>query len=141
LNTQKSSEERREFFRVNFKTPFKFHTYSATEENSASKTQVAPQEGSSSNISPSGILFQTRRTPPAVSSILWMNVDLRTLTICREIEKRAIVHNNGLLGRVVRVEENPKSQNLYEVGVCFLTQDQKNSRPVQQILTELSKSS
>jgi hypothetical protein len=50
------------------------------------------------------------------------------------------VFNNGLLGRVVRVEEDAKT-NGYDIGVCFLTQEQKNSREVQKILTEISKTS
>ena len=58
---------------------------------------------------------------------------------CKEIEKRALIFNNGLLGRVVRVEEDAKDSNRYDVGVCFLTQEQKNSREVAQILTEISK--
>ena len=67
-----------------------------------------------------------------------MSLDIRTLKICQEIEKRAIILNDGLLGRVVRVEEDIKNTKVYDVGVCFLTQDQRNTREVQNILSTIS---
>lgn len=125
------SEERRDFFRINFNTPVEYKTYAGSEP-------VRGAAGRSQNISQSGILFQTDTNPPALSSVVWMNLDIRTLRICQEIERRALIFNNGLLGRVVRVEENPKTDN-YEIGVCFLTQEQKNTREVQAALEEISK--
>ena len=129
-----SAQDRREFFRLNFNTPLNYKSYSRIAESAAEKTQAASQ-----NISQSGILFQIENNPPQLSSIVWMNLDFRTLSICKEIEKRALILNDGLLGRVVRVEEDAKNSGLYDVGVCFLTQDQKNSREVEQILAEISK--
>ena len=125
---QSASTERREFFRINYKTPVEYKRYPESQKTYQGVTQ---------NISQSGVLFQTEKEPPKVSSILWMNLDIRTLKICQEIENRAIIFKSGLLGRVVRVEEVPQS-NIYDVGVCFLTQDQKNSAQVQKILSEFS---
>ena len=120
--------EKREFFRLNFSSPLEFKSYNPE----------APQaDGASKNISQSGVLFQTKQNPPAISSILWMNLDMRSLKICQEIEKRALVFNNGLLGKVVRVEEDPTTGKAYDVGVCFLTRDQQNSREVQAILNNI----
>ena len=130
-----AGQERREFFRINFNTPLNIKSYAGSV---AGSPQVVSQ-GVSQNISQSGILFQTENNPPQLSSIVWMGLDMRTLTICKEIEKRALIFNNGLLGRVVRVEEDTKNTNRYDIGVCFLTQEQKNSREVQQILAEISK--
>jgi len=131
--------ERREFLRLNFKKPFKFKSF-FLEKSGANKTQ-APDSGPglSQNISSSGILFQTQNSPPKLSSILWIDLDFRLLNICHEIERKALIFNNGLLGRVVRVEENPQNNQVYDVGVCFLTQDQDNSRQVRRFLAELSK--
>ena len=129
-------QNRREFFRLKFATPLRFKSYAM--KNAAATLTQADAAGTSRNVSESGILFQTDNTPPQLSSILWLNLDIRTLKICQEIEDRALVFNNGLLGRVVRVEEDAKT-NGYDIGVCFLTQDQKNSREVQKILTEISK--
>ena len=115
-----NSQERREFFRIHYNTPFQYKAFQKTRNNEPLKAQ-------SKNISQSGVLFETRSDPPKLSSILWLNLDIRTLTICKEIEKRALVLDNGVLGKVVRVEEAPDKQDSYEVGVCFLTQDQRAS--------------
>lgn len=129
-------QERREFFRLNFSTPLQFKSYSA--EKVTAKTGESAGRGTSENLSQSGILFNTKNHPPQLSSIVWLNLDMRTLQICREIESRALILNNGVLGRVVRVEEDTAHQNTFDVGVCFLTKEQKNSREVQQILAEVS---
>ena len=132
--TRSFTEEKRDFFRINFETPVEFN------ECAGSAVRVLPTKARAQNISQSGIMFQTDENPPQLSSVLWMNLDIRTLRICQEIEKRALIFNNGLLGRVVRVEENPADE-VYDVGVCFLTRDQKETPEVKQILAELSKQS
>ena len=126
-------QERREFFRLDYKSPLEFRSYSPkTLEKNIPATKAV-----SENVSQSGVLFQIENTPPNVSSILWMNLDIRTLKICKEIEQRALIFNNGILGRVVRVEEDPKNLNVYNVGVCFLTQDLKSRKEIEQILSQI----
>ncbi len=120
--------EKREFFRLNFSAPLNFKAF---------KPQNAEAEATAKNISQSGVLFQMPENPPAISSILWMDLDLRTLKICQEIENRALFFNNGVLGKVVRVEEDVRTGNSYDVGVCFLTRDQQNTREVQDILNRI----
>ncbi len=133
-NNEKSNfQDRREYFRINFKTPLEFKIY-------PSKPLSETQKGSSQNISQSGILFQVDSRPPQLSSLVWMNLDIRTLSICKEIERKALILKDGLVGKVVRVEEDADNQNAYDIGVCFLTQDQKDSREVKEILAELGKS-
>lgn len=127
-------QNRREFFRLKFTNPVHFKSY--TPGNTARSAET--REAVTQNVSQSGILFQTGQTPPQLSSIVWMNVDLRTLKICQEIEARALIFNEGVLGRVVRVEEDSKKADTYDIGICFLTQDQKDSREVQQILSQIS---
>jgi c-di-GMP-binding flagellar brake protein YcgR len=133
-NRSKSPQERREFFRLNFKKPLEFKSVAATPGETVSL------RGTSQNISQTGILFQTEKNPPSLSSILWMNLDLRTLSICQEIEDSAVIFKDGLLGKVVRVEEDPKNQDVYDVGVCFLTQDERNSREVERFLSQIAAS-
>lgn len=126
-------QERRAFFRLNFKSPLEFRSYSPkTLEQS-----LPAGKGVSENISQTGVLFQIEDSPPDVSSILWMNLDIRTLKICKEIEHRALIFNNGILGRVVRVEEDPQNLNIYNVGVCFITQDLKSRKEIEQILSQI----
>ncbi len=131
----RSQQERREFFRLNFNTPLKFQSYQVEDPAAASGTARVVK---SRNISQAGILFQTENRPPQLSSVLWMNLDIRTLQICQEIEKKALVQNGGLLGRVVRVEESPENQSVYDIGVAFITQDQKHSRDIQSIISQIS---
>lgn len=138
--SEKSGADRREFFRLNFSSPLQFKSYSARQ--SAPKSPSAAQsssKGTSQNISQSGILFQTEKNPPQLSSLLWMDLDLRTLNICQEIERKALLLNRGLVGRVVRVEEDPENNRRYDVGVCFLTQDERDSAEVESLLYEISK--
>ena len=120
--------EKREFFRLNFSSPLQFKSY---------KPENPQSDGTVRNVSQSGVLFKTATNPPAISSILWMDLDIRTLKICQEIENRALVFNNGLLGKVVRVEEDVRTGISYNVGVCFLTRDQQNSHEIQGILNRI----
>ncbi len=132
---ENTGSDRREFFRLNFTAPLQYKSYAGER----SKAPSEKTEGTARNISQSGILFQTQQ-PPALSSILWLSLDIRTLKICQEIESRALILNNGLVGKVVRVEEDPQDANAYDVGVCFLTKSQKDSREVQEILSTMSQS-
>ena len=118
--------ERREFFRVPYATSLKYKAYN---ESSTSATVQ--------NVSQSGILFQTEQEPPKLSSIVWLNLDMRTLKICQEIESRALIFNNGILGKVVRVEEDADSEKSYDIGVCFLRKDQGNTDGVSELLKTL----
>lgn len=123
-------QERRDFFRLNFTTPLEYKTYDADK-------QPAPVKAKARNISQSGVLFQIEKNPPALSSLIWLSLDIRTLRICQEIEKRVLIANHGLVGRVVRVEEDENS-DVYEVGVCFVTKDQKDAPGVAEVLSHLS---
>ena len=122
--------EKRAFFRLNFKSPLQIKFYD-------SKAGSTLQDAESRNISQNGVLFQTGENPPRLSSLVWMTLDMRTLKICHEIESRALVLNNGVLGKVVRVEEDPDRDRTYDVGVCFLKKDQKESREVKSILNAI----
>ena len=118
--------DRREFFRVPYVNTLKYKAY--TEK---------PVTGTARDISQSGILFQTEQEPPKLSSIVWLNLDMRTLKICQEIEARALIFNNGILGKVVRVEEDPETGKSYDVGVCFLRKDQRGTAGVNELLKTL----
>ena len=127
-----STQERRDFFRLKFNQPVQFKAYSTR-----SSAQLA-DAASSKDISSAGILFQTNNRPPELSSILWINLDYRMLSICQEIDRRALILNDGILGRVVRVEESASDASGYDIGICFFTKEQKNSRDVQKIIEEIS---
>ena len=56
--------------------------------------------------------------------ILWLAFDRDTLTICQDMEKSSLVYQNGIIGKVVRVE--PKEDNTYKVGINFITREEKD---------------
>ena len=130
-------QERREFFRLNFTTPIRFKTCDIKTLQQNVSLATNGLDGSTRNISQAGILFQTENRPPQLSSILWMSLDMRTLKICQEIESKALIFNNGVLGKVVRVEEDTNNDNAYDIGVCFLRKDQKDLPEVKQILSAI----
>lgn len=72
--------------------------------------------GKARNISVSGLMFCSS-SAPAVGSSLWLKLDVKDLLICREIERDVMIRDDGIIGRVVRVEERP--DGLYDIGVCF----------------------
>lgn len=111
-------DDRREYFRMDYRRPVKFRMIEDGEGDGAVRL------GTTSNVSQTGILFSSS-VLPKIASIVWMDMDLRTLKICKEIERRAVVYQKGLLGRVVRLEEDPLN-NTYNIGVCFVTQDTSN---------------
>jgi hypothetical protein len=115
--SRKSPPERREYFRLDYRHPVKFKMLDGEAGGSV-------RLGTTSNVSETGVLFSSPILPK-IASILWMDMDLRTLKICKEIEKRAVVYEKGLLGRVVRLEEDPATDT-YNIGVCFVTQDTSN---------------
>ena len=129
--------ERREFFRLTYKAPIQLKFYDRQEHQRSAKLANGSLGGNARNISQKGILFQTEENPPRLSSIVWMNLDIRTLKICQEIESRALIFNHGVMGKVVRVEEDGQKDNTYDIGVCFLRKDQEDLPEVRQILTNL----
>ena len=114
--TPEAQQNRREYFRLDYRRPVKFRMI----EDGEGSVRL----GTTANVSETGVLFSSS-VLPRIASIVWMDMDLRTLKICKEIEKRAVVYQKGLLGRVVRLEEDPLAKT-YNVGVCFVTQDISN---------------
>jgi hypothetical protein len=106
--------ERREFYRIAYEKPVRFREVAKGGVSGVSKAV-------SKNVSQSGILFISRSFP-GISSIIWINLPMKELSICKEIESRALTVKNGILGRVVRVEEVPEGKS-YSIGVCFVKKD------------------
>ena len=107
-----AGKEKREFFRYRH-------------EKSAHFKEITPNDHAISdladaitkNLSASGMLF-TSKYPPRLSSIIILDIDYRTTMLCEEIEERALILNNRLLGKVVRIEDNDNGS--YDIGVAFI---------------------
>jgi c-di-GMP-binding flagellar brake protein YcgR len=108
--------ERREFIRIDYKSPL---TYKVCREETLNKLL----EGYIADISQSGLLCNIRDKVNE-NDILWLSFDKPTLNIFEDIEKRSLIYQSGIIGKVVRIEE--KQDNTYDIGVQFLTREEKN---------------
>lgn len=79
-------------------------------------------EGYTQNVSPSGLKCTiTQKVPKGCT--LWMQLDREILTLCEEIDKKAVILQHGILGKVVWAEKTP--ENSYDVGIQFITREEK----------------
>lgn len=108
--------ERREFIRLDCVTPL---AYKVCKEETIHKLL----EGYTSNISPAGILCNMKDKVNK-DDILWLSFDRGALSICRDLEKRSFIYQNGVIGKVVRIEH--KNDGTYDTGVRFITREEKN---------------
>jgi len=106
--------ERREFVRLDYATPL---VYKICKKETISKLL----EGYTSNVSPSGLLCNIREGVNP-DDILWLSFDRRLLSICEKLEKRVFIYQNGIIGKVARVE--PKELGNFDVGLKFITREE-----------------
>ncbi len=107
--------DRREFLRYEYESPVRYNEIDTAREKNPVSNLI---EAVSKNLSASGISFTTRKAP-TISSILVLDLDCRTARVCQEIENRALVVKNKILGKVVRIENN--ENGFFDVGVAFIT--------------------
>ena len=120
-------EEKREFLRVDYEKQLNFKILSG--EKLASKQDILAR-----NVSASGLLFRTssESSIPALSSIVWIELDEHMMNICSEIEEDLVIHNNGVYGRVVRIAEGEPGKS-FDVGVCFLRKKDMTDEEVREL--------
>ncbi|PIQ89746.1 MAG: hypothetical protein COV72_01475 [Candidatus Omnitrophica bacterium CG11_big_fil_rev_8_21_14_0_20_42_13] len=109
-----SGAEKRQFVRLPYRSPLQ---YKVCKED----TIKMIMHGYTENISQSGLLCNIKEDVPQ-DSVLWLLLDLGALTTCAEIEKRSIILQHGILGRVVRTYQ--KKNGSFDVGVRFLTREE-----------------
>ncbi|MBM3255721.1 MAG: hypothetical protein FJZ08_05415 [Candidatus Omnitrophica bacterium] len=107
--------ERRQFMRLDYVTPL---DYKVCKKETITKLL----QGYTSNVSKTGLLC-TIKQKVEPEDILWLVFDRDTLNICQDIEKSSLVYQNGIIGKVVRVEL--KDDNTYRVGIHFITREEK----------------
>ncbi len=111
-----SGPERREFTRMEYVSPL---DYKVCKKETISKLL----DGYTADVSPAGLLCNIKERVNK-EDILWLSFDRSTLIICEELEKKALIYQSGVIGKVTRVE--PKAKGNYDVGVRFLTREEKN---------------
>ncbi len=115
--TQSHSDiERREFVRLDYVTPLACKIC---------KKETLSQilQGYTSNVSESGLLC-TIKEKVHKDDILWLSFDRGVLHICEELERRSLIYQNGVIGKVIRVDPH---KDHYSVGIRFLTREEENS--------------
>ena len=111
-----SGPERREFERFNSAAPMAFKV--------CKKTTISKLlEGYTANVSKSGLLCNLKDKVKRGDE-LWLSFDKATLNICSDIERRSFIYQSGVIGKVVWVE--PKKDNTFDVGIKFITREEKN---------------
>lgn len=108
--------ERRKFVRLDYITPLAFKICS---KDTVSKLL----QGYTSNISEAGLLCKINQKVNK-DDILWLSFDRSVLTVCEEVEKKSLIYQNGVIGKVVRVEA--KQKDAYTIGIQFITREEKN---------------
>lgn len=112
----------RKYPRVDFFESLRFKSYSLTSDRVEYHEDFF-SEGISMNISPGGLLFKTEHAPPRLDSVLWMALDMktiRTITLPLDTDQKPLIFENGLLGKVIHMEENP-DKDARNVGISFIT--------------------
>lgn len=121
-------DERRKFLRCNYE---KFFSYNAVNLSKDRNFMSSLINAVTRNLSGSGMLFSTTEVPQ-LSSLLVLDLDYHTARVCEEIEKNALIVNNRVLGKVVRIEE--RGDGVYDVGVAFVTKSVRLPKDVQTII-------
>ncbi|MBF0217705.1 MAG: PilZ domain-containing protein [Candidatus Omnitrophica bacterium] len=126
MHMYQQDDDKREFLRVDHEKPLNFRELKANKLSNRSEVLAR-------NVSASGLLFRTEQVPPALSSMLWVELDQKMISICSEIEEDLLIKNNGVLGRVVRIAEGEPSLS-YDVGVCFLRKKDMSEEEVNTLM-------
>lgn len=112
-----NGSERRQFVRSDCVTPL---GYKVCSKDTISKLL----QGYTSNVSQAGLLCSIDKKVNN-DDILWLSFDRSILTTCEELEKNALIYQNGIIGKVVRAEQ--KENGDYDVGIQFITRQESNS--------------
>jgi len=111
-----AGQERRQFVRLDYSVPL---GYKVCKEQTLSKIL----EGYTSNVSEAGLLCNIKEKVNA-EDIIWLSFDRGMLSICEELEKRSLIYQNGVIGKVSRIDA--RDDGSYEVGIQFITREEKN---------------
>jgi len=109
--------ERRDFMRLECRTPL---AYKVCREETIEKLL----QGYTADISQSGLLCNIKDRVNK-DDIIWLSFDRGTLNIFEEIERKSLIYQNGIIAKVVRIEQ--RNDDTYNVGVQFITREEKNS--------------
>ncbi|MDD4938809.1 MAG: PilZ domain-containing protein [Candidatus Omnitrophica bacterium] len=113
--TEYEGAERRQFERQEYRAPINYKVC-------RKETIDLLLKGYTADISQSGVLCNIKDRVNK-DDILWLSFEKSMLDIFEEIEKRSLIYQNGIIGKVVRIEE--KGDQTFNVGVQFITREEK----------------
>jgi len=116
MDIPENNSDRRLFSRIDFAAPL---AYKVCNKDTLSKIL----QGYTSNISEAGMLCNIREAVNP-DDILWLSFDRGILGMCEELEKRALIYQNGVIGKVVRIQS--KGYDNFDVGIKFITREEKS---------------
>jgi hypothetical protein len=119
--------ERREFARLPYSHPL---AYKVCKQETLSKLL----EGYTVNVSQAGLLCNIK-DKVNLDDILWLSFDKSVLVICVEMERKSLIYQNGVLGKVVRVD--PGENQSYDIGVKFITRVEKDAKRIESRISSL----
>ena len=108
--------DRREFMRLDCSSPL---AYKVCKQETLTKLL----EGYTVNVSQAGLLC-TLNDKVKLEDVLWLSFDKSVLFTCEQIEKRSLIYQSGVIGRVVRIDD--RDNGTFDVGVRFLTREEKH---------------
>lgn len=121
-------EERRKFLRCSYEKAFSYNPVDISKDRGFMSSLVT---AISRNLSGTGMLFSTNQAP-ILSSLLVLNLDYRTARVCEEVERNALIVNDRVLGKVVRIEE--RGDGAYDVGVAFVTKSDRLPKDIHSLI-------
>jgi len=119
--------ERREFARLTYSKPL---AYKICKQETLTKIL----EGYTVNVSQAGLLCNIK-DKVNLEDILWLSFDKSVLIICSEMERKSLIYQNGVIGKVVRIDLN-KNQT-YDIGVKFITRVEKDDKRIESSISSL----
>ena len=115
-NSKINPPERRAAVRISCETPL---TFKVCKDETIDKIM----QGYTQNISKDGVRCIIAEKVP-IGCIVWLKLDRDALTLCEELERKAVILQHGILGKVVWIESAGEPN--YEVGLQFLTREERN---------------
>ena len=79
-------------------------------------------QGYTRNISNSGLMCNLNERVP-IGKMLWLKLDSGALELCKDIEERSVIIQQGVFGKVVW--QKKLSDSSYDTGIRFLTRKEK----------------
>ncbi len=116
MSAHYTGPERRKFVRLEYVSPL---AYKVCRQDTITKLF----KGYTADVSEAGLQCKIKDKVHK-DDLLWLSFDRSILTVCSEMEHRCFIYQNGVIGKVVRVE--PHGPDAYLVGVHFLIREEQN---------------